>query len=56
MTELAVERWGDSRLCVVVVRGSLNSAAAAFGEQKVHADRLRLIAPYRRGYSPSPRC
>jgi pimeloyl-ACP methyl ester carboxylesterase len=36
------------------VHGSLSSAAAAFSEQRVLADRYRLIAPYRRGYSPSP--
>lgn len=54
MTELATERWGDSGPRVVLVHGSLSSAATAFGEQKVLADRYQLIAPYRRGYSPSP--
>ena len=54
MTDLAAERWGDAGPPVVLVHGSLSSAAAAFGEQKVLADRYRLIAPYRRGYSPSP--
>lgn len=54
MTELAAERWGDSGPRVVMVHGSLGSAAAAFGEQQVLADRFRIIAPYRRGYSPSP--
>jgi pimeloyl-ACP methyl ester carboxylesterase len=37
-----------------MVHGSLSSAAVAFGEQRVLADRFRIIAPYRRGYSPSP--
>ncbi|MFD4326921.1 alpha/beta fold hydrolase [Nocardioides sp. NPDC058538] len=55
MTELAAERWGDSGPRVVMVHGSLGSAAAAFGEQQVLADRFQIIAPYRRGYSPSPR-
>ncbi|MCW2944883.1 MAG: putative hydrolase [Actinoallomurus sp.] len=54
MSELAAERWGDSGPPIVMVHGSLGSAAAAFGEQKVLADRYRIIAPYRRGYSPSP--
>ncbi|MBN9748425.1 alpha/beta hydrolase [Amycolatopsis sp. A1MSW2902] len=54
MTGLAVERWGESGPPIVMVHGSLNSAAAAFSEQKVLADRFRIIAPYRRGYRPSP--
>ncbi|MFI2332066.1 alpha/beta fold hydrolase [Nocardia rhamnosiphila] len=54
MSELAAERWGDSGPRIVMVHGSLNSAAAAFGEQRVLADRFQIIAPYRRGYSPSP--
>lgn len=54
MTTLSAERWGESGPPVVLVHGSLSSAAAAFAEQKVLADRYRLIAPYRRGYSPSP--
>lgn len=54
MTDLAAERWGDGGPTVVLVHGSLSSAAAAFGEQQVLADRFRLVAPYRRGYSPSP--
>lgn len=54
MTTLATERWGESGPPVVLVHGSLSSAAAAFGEQQALADRYRLIAPYRRGYSPSP--
>ncbi|WP_214366443.1 alpha/beta fold hydrolase [Pseudonocardia sp. H11422] len=54
MTLLEAERWGDAGPPVVLVHGSLSSAAAAFGKQKVLADRYRLIAPYRRGYSPSP--
>ncbi|WP_242882696.1 alpha/beta fold hydrolase [Actinomadura litoris] len=54
MTELAAERWGDSGPRIVMVHGSLSSAAAAFGEQRVLADRFQIIAPYRRGYSPSP--
>ncbi len=54
MTLLAAERWGETGPPVVLVHGSLNSAAAAFGEQRVLADRYRLIAPYRRGYRPSP--
>ncbi|CCG02353.1 alpha/beta fold hydrolase [Blastococcus saxobsidens] len=54
MSELRAERWGDAGPTVVLVHGSLSSAAAAFGEQQVLADRYRLIAPYRRGYSPSP--
>ncbi|MFE5325420.1 alpha/beta fold hydrolase [Embleya sp. NPDC056575] len=54
MSVLAVERWGDTGPPVVLVHGSLNSAAAAFAEQRVLGDRYRLIAPYRRGYRPSP--
>ncbi|GAB2968632.1 alpha/beta hydrolase [Amycolatopsis acidiphila] len=54
MTELAAERWGDSGPPIVLVHGSLSSAAAAFSEQRVLAEKYRLIAPYRRGYSPSP--
>ncbi|MGO2111414.1 MAG: alpha/beta fold hydrolase [Pseudoclavibacter sp.] len=54
MTELVAERWGDSGPRVVMVHGSLSSAAAAFEEQRVLADQYRIIAPYRRGYSPSP--
>jgi pimeloyl-ACP methyl ester carboxylesterase len=54
VSELSVERWGDDGPTVVLVHGSLSSAAAAFGEQKVLVERYRLIAPYRRGYSPSP--
>jgi pimeloyl-ACP methyl ester carboxylesterase len=54
VNELAAERWGEEGPPVVLVHGSLSSAAAAFGEQQVLADRYRLIAPYRRGYSPSP--
>ncbi|WP_051793225.1 alpha/beta fold hydrolase [Amycolatopsis jejuensis] len=54
MAELAAERWGESGPPIVMVHGSLSSAAAAFGEQKVLADRYRIIAPYRRGYQPSP--
>ena len=54
MSELEAERWGDSGSRVVLVHGSLSSAAAAFGEQQVLADRYQLIAPYRRGYRPSP--
>jgi pimeloyl-ACP methyl ester carboxylesterase len=54
VTALEAERWGEDGPPVVLVHGSLSSAAAAFGEQKVLADRYRLIAPYRRGYSPSP--
>lgn len=54
MSELAAERWGDSGPRIVMVHGSLGSAAAAFGEQKVFADRFQIVAPYRRGYSPSP--
>jgi pimeloyl-ACP methyl ester carboxylesterase len=54
VTTLEAERWGEEGPPVVLVHGSLSSAAAAFGEQKVLADRYRLIAPYRRGYSPSP--
>lgn len=54
MTELSVERWGESGPPIVMVHGSLSSAAAAFGEQQVLADRYQIIAPYRRGYSPSP--
>lgn len=54
MTELAAERWGDSGPRIVMVHGSLSSAAAAFGEQQVLADRYQIIAPYRRGYGPSP--
>nr|WP_246319495.1 alpha/beta hydrolase [Nocardioides kongjuensis] len=37
-----------------MVHGSLSSAATAFAEQKVLADRYQIVAPYRRGYSPSP--
>lgn len=55
MTELRTERWGTSGPRVVMVHGSLSSAATAFAEQKVLADRFQIIAPYRRGYSPSPR-
>ncbi|MFE4196708.1 alpha/beta fold hydrolase [Paenarthrobacter sp. NPDC056912] len=55
MTGLATERWGASGPRVVMVHGSLSSAATAFAEQKVLADRFQIIAPYRRGYSPSPR-
>lgn len=54
MTALAAERWGDAGPPVVLVHGSLSSAAAAFAEQQVLTDRYRLVAPYRRGYSPSP--
>ncbi|MEV4184085.1 alpha/beta hydrolase [Streptosporangium canum] len=54
MSALAAERWGDAGPRVVLVHGSLNSAAAAFSEQKVLGDRYQLIAPYRRGYRPSP--
>jgi pimeloyl-ACP methyl ester carboxylesterase len=54
VSDLAAERWGESGPPVVLVHGSLSSAAAAFSEQKVLAGRYRLIAPYRRGYSPSP--
>lgn len=54
MTDLVTECWGESGPRVVLVHGSLNSAAAAFAEQKVLADRYQLVAPYRRGYSPSP--
>lgn len=54
MTDLAVERWGDAGPRVVMVHGSLSSAATAFGEQQVLADRLQMVVPYRRGYSPSP--
>lgn len=54
MTGLAAERWGKSGPPIVMVHGSLSSAATAFGEQKVLADRFRIIAPYRRGYQPSP--
>lgn len=54
MTELAAERWGEGGPAVVLVHGSLSSAAAAFDEQHGLADRFRLVAPYRRGYSPSP--
>ncbi|WP_131738411.1 alpha/beta fold hydrolase [Actinomadura roseirufa] len=54
MTELAVERWGDSGPLIVMVHGSLSSAARAFSEQRVLADDYRIIAPYRRGYPPSP--
>ncbi|MEU6264889.1 alpha/beta fold hydrolase [Saccharopolyspora shandongensis] len=55
MAELAVEQWGESGPRTVMVHGSLSSAAAAFSEQRVLADRFRIIAPYRRGYHPSPR-
>lgn len=54
MTELAAERWGDSGPRIVMVHGSLSSAAAAFAEQRVLADRYQITAPYRRGYHPSP--
>ncbi|GAA1018722.1 MULTISPECIES: alpha/beta fold hydrolase [Amycolatopsis] len=54
MTDLAAERWGESGPPIVMVHGSLSSAAAAVGEQKALADRFRIIAPYRRGYQPSP--
>jgi pimeloyl-ACP methyl ester carboxylesterase len=54
VSALSAERWGEAGPTVVLVHGSLSSAAAAFGEQQVLADRYRLIAPYRRGYSPSP--
>ncbi|MFJ9371272.1 alpha/beta fold hydrolase [Nocardia sp. NPDC101769] len=54
MTELAAERWGATGPRVVMVHGSLSSAAAAFGEQRILADRYQITAPYRRGYSPSP--
>lgn len=54
MSVLAAERWGGTGPPVVLVHGSLSSAAAAFSEQKVLAGRYQLIAPYRRGYSPSP--
>jgi pimeloyl-ACP methyl ester carboxylesterase len=54
MTELAAERWGSSGPRIVMVHGSLSSAAAAFAEQQVLAERFQIIAPYRRGYSPSP--
>ncbi len=54
MSALAAERWGNRGPRVVLVHGSLNSAAAAFAEQQVLADRYQLVAPYRRGYAPSP--
>ncbi|NIH86587.1 alpha/beta fold hydrolase [Amycolatopsis granulosa] len=54
MSGLAAERWGTSGPRIVMVHGSLSSAAAAFGEQQVLADRYRIVAPYRRGYRPSP--
>lgn len=54
MTGLAVEKWGSTGPRIVMVHGSLSSAAAAFGEQKVLSDRFQIIAPCRRGYSPSP--
>ncbi|WP_051341869.1 alpha/beta fold hydrolase [Pseudonocardia spinosispora] len=54
MTELAVERWGTEGPPLVLVHGSLASAATAFGEQRELADRYSLTAPYRRGYRPSP--
>jgi pimeloyl-ACP methyl ester carboxylesterase len=54
MARLAAERWGEKGPRVGLVHGSLSSAAAAFGEQQVLAERWSLIAPYRQGYSPSP--
>ncbi|WP_158607896.1 alpha/beta fold hydrolase [Nocardia panacis] len=54
MTDLVAERWGASGPRIVMVHGSLSSAATAFGEQQVLADRYRIVAPYRRGYRPSP--
>jgi pimeloyl-ACP methyl ester carboxylesterase len=54
MGDLAAERWGDTGPRVVLVHGSLSSAGAAFAEQQSLAARWSLIAPYRRGYSPSP--
>ncbi|HEV7824659.1 MAG TPA: alpha/beta hydrolase [Mycobacteriales bacterium] len=54
MGELATERWGDAGPRVILVHGSLGSAATAFSEQQALAGRWTLIAPYRRGYSPSP--
>ena len=51
---LASEQWGDHGPRLVLVHGSLNSAAAAFAEQRTLADTWTVIAPYRRGYRPSP--
>ncbi|WP_409181192.1 alpha/beta fold hydrolase [Amycolatopsis sp. VS8301801F10] len=54
MTGLAAERRGESGPPIVMVHGSLSSAAAAFAGQKALAGRFRIIAPYRRGCQPSP--
>lgn len=55
MSTLRFEQWGNpSNPRVILVHGSLNSAAGAFSEQQPLADRWNLIAPYRRGYAPSP--
>ncbi|MFE2872971.1 MULTISPECIES: alpha/beta fold hydrolase [unclassified Embleya] len=54
MNTLASERWGDHGPRLLLIHGSLNSAAAAFVEQQAFADEWTVIAPYRRGYRPSP--
>lgn len=54
MANLEAERWGTDGPRVVMVHGSLGSAMTAFAEQQPLAARWQLIAPYRRGYSPSP--
>jgi pimeloyl-ACP methyl ester carboxylesterase len=54
MATLEVERWGANGPRVVMVHGSLGSAKTAFAEQEPLGARWQLIAPYRRGYSPSP--
>ncbi len=47
---LITERWGSTGPRLVLVHGSMRAGAAAFAEQKVLADRYRLVVPYRRGY------
>lgn len=54
MSKLEAERWGESGARLVMVHGSLGSAMTAFSEQQSLAARWQIIAPYRRGYSPSP--
>ncbi|WP_409465251.1 nuclear transport factor 2 family protein [Amycolatopsis sp. GA6-003] len=44
----------DGARHLLMVHGSLSSAAAAFAGQKAFVGRFRIIAPYRRGCQPSP--